>query len=85
MAMLIPRRGRSNPIVEMERALEDGQFIPYYQPIVDLRGGTIVGAEVLMRWRKRDGSIVPPAAFIPLAEIVRPDPRHDPGADDRGA
>jgi sensor c-di-GMP phosphodiesterase-like protein len=52
----------------MERALEAGEFIPYYQPLVDLRGGTIVGAEVLMRWRKSDGTIVPPATFIPLAE-----------------
>ena len=68
LAILIPWRARSNPIVEMERALDAGEFVPYYQPLVDLRGGTIVGAEVLMRWRKSDGTIVPPAAFIPLAE-----------------
>jgi len=68
LAILIPRRGRSNPIAEMERALDAGEFIPYYQPLVDLRYGSIVGAEVLMRWRKSDGSIVPPAMFIPLAE-----------------
>ncbi len=68
LALLFPWRSRSNPIVEMERALEDGQFIPYYQPVIDLRSGAIVGAEVLMRWRKPDGSIVPPALFIPLAE-----------------
>jgi sensor c-di-GMP phosphodiesterase-like protein len=68
LAVLIPRRGRSNPIAELERALDAGEFIPYYQPLVDLRHGTIVGAEVLMRWRKSDGGIVPPAVFIPLAE-----------------
>ena len=85
IALIVPWRSRSNPIVQMERALEEGQFIPYYQPVIDLRSGAIVGAEVLMRWRKRDGSIVPPAMFIPLAEILRPDPRHDQGADDRGA
>lgn len=68
LTILIPRRDRSNPIVEMERALDEGEFVPYYQPIVDLRSGTILGAEVLMRWRKGDGTIVPPAAFIPLAE-----------------
>jgi sensor c-di-GMP phosphodiesterase-like protein len=68
LTILIPRRDRSNPIVEMERALDANEFVPYYQPIVDMRNGTIVGAEVLMRWRKGDGSIVPPAAFIPLAE-----------------
>ena len=68
LALIVPWRSRSNPIVEMERALEEGQFIPYYQPIIDLRSGAIVGGEVLMRWRKGDGSIVPPAMFIPLAE-----------------
>jgi sensor c-di-GMP phosphodiesterase-like protein len=68
LAILIPWRARSSPIVEMERALEANEFIPYYQPIVDLRAGTIVGAEVLMRWRKSNGTVVPPAAFIPLAE-----------------
>ena len=68
LALIFPWRSRTNPIVEMERALEDGQFIPYFQPVIDLRSGAIVGAEVLMRWRKPDGSVVPPARFIPLAE-----------------
>jgi sensor c-di-GMP phosphodiesterase-like protein len=68
LAVLVPLRGRSNPIVAMERALEAGEFVPYYQPLVDLRSGAVVGAEVLMRWRKPDGSLIPPAAFIPLAE-----------------
>ena len=54
-----------------------GEFVPYYQPLVDLRSGAIVGAEVLMRWRKGDGSLIPPAMFIPLAEVLRPDPRND--------
>ena len=52
----------------MERALEAGEFVPYYQPLIDLRTGAIVGAEVLLRWRKPDGTVIPPAAFIPLAE-----------------
>lgn len=68
LALLIPWRTRSNPIVEMERALDAQEFVPYYQPVIDLRSGAIVGAEVLMRWRKSDGTVVPPAAFIPLAE-----------------
>jgi sensor c-di-GMP phosphodiesterase-like protein len=68
LAVLIPWRARGNPIVDMEKALEAGEFVPYYQPVVDLRSGAIVGAEVLMRWRKPDGSVVPPGLFIPLAE-----------------
>jgi sensor c-di-GMP phosphodiesterase-like protein len=57
-----------NPVAEMERALAAGEFVPYYQPIVDIRSGRLRGAEVLMRWRKPDGTIVSPAVFIPLAE-----------------
>jgi len=68
LALLTPWRSSANPIVEMERALEANEFVPYYQPVIDLHTGSIVGAEVLMRWRKSDGSVVPPAAFIPLAE-----------------
>jgi sensor c-di-GMP phosphodiesterase-like protein len=68
LALLLSSRSRANPVAELERALEAGEFVPYYQPLVDLRNGAIVGAEVLMRWRKADGTIIPPAAFIPLAE-----------------
>jgi len=68
LALLLASRSRANPVAELERALEAGEFVPYYQPLVDLRTGAIVGAEVLMRWRKADGTIIPPAAFIPLAE-----------------
>jgi sensor c-di-GMP phosphodiesterase-like protein len=65
---VLPRRQHDNPIAEIERALKAGEFVPYYQPIVDIRSGRLRGAEVLIRWRKPDGTIVPPASFIPLAE-----------------
>jgi sensor c-di-GMP phosphodiesterase-like protein len=68
LALLLRQRQRENPITELERALKAGEFIPYYQPIVDITNGKLHGAEVLMRWRKKDGTIIPPAAFIPLAE-----------------
>jgi sensor c-di-GMP phosphodiesterase-like protein len=42
--------------------------VPYYQPIVDITSGRLRGAEVLMRWKKSDGTVLAPAAFIPLAE-----------------
>jgi len=67
-ALLLPRRSPGNPVDEMQRALEAGEFVPYYQPIVDIRSGQLRGAEVLVRWRKPDGSLVPPGSFIPLAE-----------------
>lgn len=37
--------------------------------MVDIRSGRLVGAEVLARWRKPDGSLVLPGSFIPLAEL----------------
>jgi sensor c-di-GMP phosphodiesterase-like protein len=68
ISALIPRRESANPIAEIERALKAGEFVPYFQPIVDIRSGRLRGAEVLIRWKKPDGTVVPPAAFIPLAE-----------------
>jgi len=67
-AVLTPRRSPRNPVIEIEQALKDGQFVPYYQPIVDISTGQLRGAEVLARWRKPDGTVVLPGAFIPLME-----------------
>ncbi len=67
-ALLIPRRQINNPVAALERALEAGELIPYYQPIVDIRSGQLRGAEVLVRWRRPDGTLILPGAFIPLAE-----------------
>ena len=63
-----PMRRRDNPAAELARAIRNGELVPYYQPIVDLTDARVVGAEVLVRWRKGDGSLVPPVQFIPLAE-----------------
>jgi sensor c-di-GMP phosphodiesterase-like protein len=68
LAVILPWRDRNNPIIEMERALARNEFVPYYQPLVDLQTGKVIGAEVLVRWRKPNGDVVPPARFIPLAE-----------------
>lgn len=68
LAWLWLERDRTDPVAELRRAIEDGEIIPFYQPLVDLRTGRIHGAEVLARWRKSDGILVPPNRFIPLAE-----------------
>ena len=81
LSLLLPKRERDNPIDEIERALKAGEFVPYFQPIVDIRSGRLRGAEVLIRWRKPDGTIVPPASFIPLARVERPHHRDDARAD----
>jgi sensor c-di-GMP phosphodiesterase-like protein len=67
-AIFIPWRQRHNPIAEIEAALVADEFVPYYQPIIDIKTGKLLGAEVLVRWRKPDGTIVSPGVFIPLIE-----------------
>ncbi len=66
--MMVPKHLPNNPVAELERALKAGEFVPYYQPIVDIQSGKLRGAEILVRWRKADGTIVLPSSFIPLAE-----------------
>jgi sensor c-di-GMP phosphodiesterase-like protein len=66
--MMVPKGELNNPVAELARALKAGEFVPYYQPIVDIQSGKLRGAEVLVRWRKPDGTLVLPGSFIPLAE-----------------
>lgn len=49
-------------------ALERGELVLHYQPIVSLSDGAVEGFEGLMRWQRPDGSIVGPDTFIPVAE-----------------
>lgn len=53
---------------EILNALQQGDFVLYLQPQVDLRCGRLVGAEALIRWHRPDGSYSAPSQFIPLAE-----------------
>lgn len=49
-------------------AIENHEFEMWYQPKYSVEGEQIVGAEALVRWRRSDGSLVPPYRFIPLFE-----------------
>jgi diguanylate cyclase (GGDEF)-like protein len=49
-------------------ALERHEFSVHYQPIIDLKTGTITGAEALLRWTHPTLGQIPPAQFIPVAE-----------------
>ena len=52
----------------MASSLEAGEFIPYYQPKVDLHTGAIVGAEALVRWNRPGRGLMSPGAFVPVFE-----------------
>ena len=51
-----------------DAAIAGHQFKAYYQPKCNPKSGEIVGAEALVRWVQEDGSMIPPARFIPLFE-----------------
>ncbi|WP_395699599.1 putative bifunctional diguanylate cyclase/phosphodiesterase [Aquabacterium sp.] len=53
---------------ELRIGLREGQLCLHYQPIVDLAGGQVLGAEALLRWRHPQRGLISPAQFIPLAE-----------------
>ena len=52
----------------LRRALALDEFVVMYQPQVDAHSGRIDAVEALVRWRRADGSLVPPLDFIPFAE-----------------
>jgi diguanylate cyclase (GGDEF)-like protein len=54
--------------LEILGAFHRGEFVMFFQPIVDLDGGQIVGAEALIRWEKPETGLVYPGDFLPGIE-----------------
>ena len=54
--------------VDLREAIQRGDIVPFYQPIVDLDTGEVLAFEALARWTHASLGAVPPATFIPLAE-----------------
>nr|WP_245217586.1 EAL domain-containing protein [Rheinheimera maricola] len=54
----------------LRKALQNNEFVNYYQPIVNSQTRQVAGVEVLLRWQSNEG-LISPAEFIPLAEELR--------------
>lgn len=56
------------PAEEVARAILHGEFLPHYQPTIELATGALVGVETLVRWKHPQHGIIMPAQFIAVAE-----------------
>ena len=55
-------------VTRLRKAVEGRHWTLHYQPVVELSTGAMTGVEALLRWQEPDGEMIPPNAFIPLAE-----------------
>ncbi len=60
--------GRYESLEHIRHALAAGEFVLFYQPKVNMRKGTITGAEALIRWQHPDRGLLPPDRFLPEIE-----------------
>ncbi len=61
-------RARVSWVERIQGALENDGFVLYAQPIVDLRTSLVTRHELLLRMRAEDGDLIPPGAFLYVAE-----------------
>jgi len=59
--------GRVQLALELERAMDAGELVLHYQPIVDLETGEVYGVEALARWEHPDRGLLPAADFVDVA------------------
>jgi EAL domain-containing protein (putative c-di-GMP-specific phosphodiesterase class I) len=69
LAGLDPMTARENGAA-LREALDSDELRVFYQPIVDLRNGDVHSLEALVRWQHPVRGLLPPAAFLPLAEAT---------------
>lgn len=56
---------------DMHRALEEGEFVAYFQPKYDAVESEIIGAEALVRWQHKTQGLISPGVFVPIFERNR--------------
>jgi diguanylate cyclase (GGDEF)-like protein len=67
-AMQTAAQDRMKLEVDLADALDEQQLYLVYQPMLDLEHERVVGVEALLRWRHPQSGVIPPDAFIPIAE-----------------
>lgn len=61
-------RGQHEKIKHIQKALENNEFVLYYQPKVNMRTGKVIGLEALIRWQHPQQGLLPPVQFLPIIE-----------------
>lgn len=68
IAFAVSFRQEDTTADEVAVGIKNREFVPYYQPVMDIDTGYVQGCEVLVRWVKSDGTVVSPGAFMQYAE-----------------
>jgi diguanylate cyclase (GGDEF)-like protein len=63
-----PARERLELEADLRRAIGGAELVPFFQPVVDVETGAIVGVEALVRWRHPERGLIGPNDFLPIAE-----------------
>lgn len=58
----------SEVLNQLDNAMDNDEFVPYFQPVVDIKTGKIEMAEALVRWKSQKHGMMSPAVFIPVLE-----------------
>lgn len=61
-------QGKHQSLQSIGEALQNGEFVLYYQPKVNLRTGKTIGAEALIRWQHPQQGLLMPISFLPAIE-----------------
>ncbi|MFP5219907.1 MAG: putative bifunctional diguanylate cyclase/phosphodiesterase [Actinomycetes bacterium] len=61
---------RTETSADLQDALERGELVLHYQPVVDLTTGAVTGVEALVRWEHPERGLLGPASFLPVAEAT---------------
>lgn len=61
-------RGHHESVERIRQALKNEEFVLYYQPKVNMRTGSVIGAEALIRWKHPTDGLLSPAVFLPIIE-----------------